>query len=64
MSMLAEFANAELVDVKPGRIGSDATPTMTTPLATVATPEATPVGFAATAATADALNMLTHNIAH
>ncbi|MGW2410691.1 linaridin family RiPP [Streptomyces tubercidicus] len=28
MSELADFANAELVDVEPGRIGADVTPTM------------------------------------
>ncbi|MEU5542153.1 linaridin family RiPP [Streptomyces sioyaensis] len=63
MSMLADFANAELVDVEPGRIGADATPTMITPLATIATPEATPIGFAATSATAVAVDKVTHNIA-
>ncbi|GCD35927.1 hypothetical protein OEIGOIKO_03678 [Streptomyces chrestomyceticus JCM 4735] len=62
MSILADFANAELTDVKPGRIGADSTPTMVTPLATIATPEATPVGFAATSATAVALDKVTHNI--
>ncbi|WP_043265481.1 linaridin family RiPP [Streptomyces sp. CT34] len=62
MSVLAEFANTELVDVEPGRLGSEATPTMITPLATLATPEATPVGFAATSATAAAVNMITHDV--
>ncbi|PNE36147.1 hypothetical protein AOB60_39130 [Streptomyces noursei] len=61
---MAEFANTQLVDVKPGRIGSDAAPTMMTPLATVATPEAVSAGIAVTSATAAALNMVTHNVQH
>ncbi|MEU9118593.1 linaridin family RiPP [Streptomyces sp. NPDC048506] len=62
--MMAEFANTELVDVQPGRIGSDSTPTMITPLAALATPEATPIGFAATSATAVALDAATKHVVH
>ncbi|MGD3106611.1 linaridin family RiPP [Streptomyces sp. YGL11-2] len=55
---MAEFANTELSDATPGRIGSDATPTMTTPLTVLATPE----GVAVTAATAATVNMATHEV--
>jgi hypothetical protein len=64
MSVVAEFANTNLVDVQPGRIGSDAAPTMMTPLAPVATPEAVSAGIAVTCATAIALNQVTHNVQH
>ncbi|CAM5273763.1 linaridin family RiPP [Streptomyces fumanus] len=59
MSLVADFANTELADVQPGRIGNDATPTMLTPLATLATPE----GVAVTCATAYALNEITNDLA-
>jgi hypothetical protein len=59
MSIVADFANTELTDVAPGRIGNDATPTMLTPLAVIATPE----GIAVTAATAYALNEVTNDLA-
>ncbi|GAB7031901.1 linaridin family RiPP [Streptomyces sp. NPDC021749] len=58
MSIVADFANTELVDVAPGRIGNDATPTMLTPLAAMATPE----GVAVTSATAYALHEVTKDI--
>ncbi|MET7321251.1 MULTISPECIES: linaridin family RiPP [unclassified Streptomyces] len=59
MSVVADFANTELTDVTPGRMGNDATPTMLTPLATLATPE----GVAVTSATAYALNEITNDLA-
>lgn len=59
MSIVADFANTELSDVTPGRIGNDATPTMLTPTVTIATPE----GIAVTAATAYALNEVTNDLA-
>ncbi|MEU7061007.1 linaridin family RiPP [Streptomyces sp. NPDC046197] len=64
MSVVADFANTELVDVKPGRVGADATPTMITPLATIATPEAVPIGIAVTAATAQAAATLNQAVHH
>ncbi|NGO10249.1 linaridin family RiPP [Streptomyces sp. HC44] len=59
MSVVAEFANTELADVAPGRIGNEATPTMLTPAATVGLAE----GIAVTSATAYALNEVTNDLA-
>ncbi|REK89868.1 linaridin family RiPP [Streptomyces inhibens] len=63
MSVVAEFANTQLVDVQPGQVGAHAAPTMITPLATIATPEAVPIGVAVTSATAIAVNAVTQKVA-
>lgn len=60
MTAVAEYANTHLAEVAPGHFEvEDAVPTLVTPFATLACPEAaviTAAGLNATAATVNALN--------
>jgi hypothetical protein len=63
-TLVAEFANTNLVDVTPGHFDADnAVPTLTTPFAALACPEAvalTVAGLNATAVAAQTLAAAAH----